>query len=94
MQKAIRSVVALMFLTSSAAAIAQEPAENIDRTRHGELAAAQTLVRQAFDRLTVAQQNNHNALGGHAGRAKDLLRQVNDEIRLAADAANKNPQSQ
>ena len=67
---------------------AQEPEQNIDPDRHGNLAAAQNLVVEAFDRITEAQQDNRYNLGGHAARAKDLLRQANDELRLAADAAN------
>ena len=67
---------------------AQEPEQNIDPDRHGNLAAAQRLVVEAFDRITEAQQDNRYNLGGHAARAKDLLRQANDELRLAADAAN------
>ena len=70
-------------------AIAQEPAQNISRMRHGNLAAAQDLARQAYDRLTAAQAANEFDLGGHAGRAKELLRQANDEIRQAATSANR-----
>lgn len=62
---------------------------NVSPDRHGNLAAAQELVRQAFDKLSAAQQANNDDLGGHAGRAKDLLRQANEEIKLAADAANR-----
>lgn len=76
-------------LAFSALLIAQEPVRNIDPARHGNLAAAQDLVRQAFDRITVAQQDNRYNLGGHAGRAKELLRQANEEIKAAAEAANR-----
>jgi len=70
-------------------AYAQEPVRNIDPARHGNLAAAQDLVRQAFDRITVAQQDNRYNLGGHADRAKELLRQANEQIKQAAEAANR-----
>ena len=73
---------------AASVAWAQEPEQNIDPDRHGNLAAAQNLVVEAFDRITEAQQDNRYNLGGHAARAKDLLRQANDELRLAADAAN------
>jgi hypothetical protein len=66
-----------------------EPVLNIDPQRHGNLAAAQRLVRDAFDRLTKAQQDNRYNLGGHAARAKELLHKANDEIKLAAEAANR-----
>ncbi len=67
---------------------AQEPLVNIDPARHGNLAAAQELTRQAFDKLTLAQQDHNYDLGGHVGRAKALLRQANQEIKLAADVVN------
>ena len=71
------------------AALAQEPVQNIDPQRHGNLAAAQGLVRQAFDRISAAQADNRYDLGGHAARAKELLRQANEEIKLSAEAANR-----
>lgn len=71
------------------AAWAQAPVLNIDPARHGNLAAAQQLVRQAYDRLSDAQAANEYRLGGHADRAKELLRQANEEIKLAAETANR-----
>jgi hypothetical protein len=65
------------------------PVLNVDPARHGNLAAAQELSRRAYDRLTVAQQDNRYDLGGHAARAKAILREVNEEIKLAAEAANR-----
>lgn len=73
----------------STALNAQEPVRNIDPARHGNLAAAQDLVRQAFNRITEAQQDNRYNLGGHAERAKELLRQANEQIKKAAEAANR-----
>ena len=87
--KFLKSATVALFLCATATpAMAQEPAENISATKHGNLAAAQTLVRQAFDRITAAQQDHNYDLGGHAGKAKDLLRQANDELKLAAESAN------
>jgi cellobiose-specific phosphotransferase system component IIA len=88
MMKVANVALALSLLVASAGALAQEPVQNIDPQRHGNLAAAQDLVRQAYDRLSVAQRENGNDLGGHAEKAKALLQQANLEIRLAADAAN------
>lgn len=88
MMKLAKAALAFALLAAAGSAFAQEPVQNIDPSRHGNLAAAQDLVRQAYDRLTVAQQENGNQLGGHADKAKELLRQANVEIRLAADAAN------
>lgn len=69
-------------------AFAQEPAQNIDPARHGNLAAAQNMVREAYDRVGTAQAINADQLGGHAARAKELMREANDEIKLAAIVAN------
>jgi hypothetical protein len=56
--------------------------------RHGNMRAAQELIQQAWQKVNEAQQDNNYNLGGHAGRAKDLLSQASEEIRLSADAAN------
>lgn len=81
----LAAVVAL----AACAVSAQVPVQNIDPERHGNLAAAQRLVVQAFERLSDAQVVNDYQLGGHVARAKDLLRQANEEIKLAAEAANR-----
>ena len=81
----LAAVVAL----AACAVSAQVPVQNIDPERHGNLAAAQRLVVQAFERLSDAQVANDYQLGGHVARAKDLLRQANEEIKLAAEAANR-----
>jgi hypothetical protein len=65
-----------------------EPVLNVSPYRHGNLAAAQELVRGAYDKLSEAQFANHDELGGHAARAKELLREAGDEIKLAAIVAN------
>lgn len=57
--------------------------------RHPNLLAAQRLINQAFDRITDAQQANEWDMEGHAARAKDLLGQAKEQIRLAAEAANR-----
>ncbi len=54
---------------------------------HPNLEAAQKLSQQAFERLEAAQKANEYELGGHAAKAKDLLKQANDEIKLAVGAA-------
>jgi hypothetical protein len=60
----------------------------VSPSRHGNLAAAQELVRGAYDKMSDAQYANHAELGGHAARAKELLREAGEEIKLAAIAAN------
>lgn len=68
---------------------AQKPAENVSKGRHPNL-AAQRLSQQAFEKITAAQQANEWDMQGHAAKAKDLLDQVNRELKLAAEAANRN----
>jgi hypothetical protein len=85
-----RIAASALLVAAAAAAAAPEPAQNIDPARHGNLATAQTLVRDAYDKLSAAQTANHGELGGHAARAKELMREANDEIKLAAIAANGN----
>ena len=82
------TLLAVIATVAACAASAQMPMQNIDPQRHGNLAAAQNLVVQAFERLSDAQAANNYQLGGHVARAKDLLRQANEEIKLAAETAN------
>jgi hypothetical protein len=89
MMKLIKPALIAAIAVSALPAIAQVPVQNVDPARHPELAAAQSLSRQAFDRLTAAQRANGYDLGGHASQAKALLLQANDEIKLAAISANR-----
>jgi hypothetical protein len=69
---------------------AQAPVVGIDPQQHGELAQAQSNLVQAYSDVVQAQRNNLSHLGGHAQRAKDLISQANEELRLAADRADAN----
>jgi hypothetical protein len=77
-------------LTCVSVTFAQAPVVNIDPHRHGNLAAAQNYIVQAYQKLDAAQRDNHDDLGGHAQKAKNLLTQADAEIRLAANVANSN----
>lgn len=55
---------------------------------HGNLRNAQENIVAAFEYIQQAQRANDNQLGGHAVRAKELLTEANEELRLAADVAN------
>jgi hypothetical protein len=68
---------------------AQHPPENVSPKHHPNLAAAQRLIDQAFNKITAAQNANEFDLGGHAAKAKDLLDQANKELKLAAETANR-----
>ena len=76
-------------LLIGAVAVAQPPAKNVSAGRHPNLAAAQRLSLQAYEKITAAQEANEFDLQGHAKKAKDLLDQVNSELKLAAQASNK-----
>jgi len=71
-------------------AVAQMPKDNVSGKKHPNLAAAQHLSQQAWEKVTAAQQANEWDMEGHAAKAKDLLDQVNRELKMAAEAANKN----
>jgi len=71
-------------------AIAEQPAQNVSKGKHPNLAAAQRLSLQAYEKITAAQQANEFDMAGHAAKAKTLLDQVNAELKQAAGAANKN----
>jgi hypothetical protein len=70
--------------------IAQQPVQNVNLNRPPNLAAAQRLSEQAYNKIIAAQQANEWDMEGHAQKAKDLLEQVNQQLKLAAEAANKN----
>lgn len=70
-------------------AIAQRPKENISGARHPNLAAAQRLSEQAYQKIIAAQEANEWDMHGHAQKAKNLLDQVNNELKQAAEAANR-----
>jgi hypothetical protein len=82
-------VLGLLLLTV-ALALAQKPKTNVSSAKHPNLAAAQQLSLQAFNKVTAAQEANEWDMQGHAAKAKDLLNQANSELKLAAGAANKN----
>jgi len=81
-------IVAVTCLALAGAAFAARPARNVSSERHPNIAAAQRLCAQAFDKITAAQQANEWDMNGHAKRAKELLVQVNDELKQAALTAN------
>ncbi len=69
------------------AVVFAQPPVNVG-DRHGNMRAAQQLIQQAWQKVDEAQKDNDYNLGGHAGRAKELLSQASEEIKLSAEAAN------
>ena len=76
-------------LSIGTVALAQ-PKRNVSAARHPNIAAAQRLSQQAYEKIVAAQQANEWDMQGHAQKAKELLDQVNNELRQAATAANRN----
>jgi hypothetical protein len=75
-------------LLAGGIAIAQ-PERNVSAARHPNIAAAQRLSQQAFEKIVEAQRANEWDMAGHAQKAKELLDQANRELKAAALAANK-----
>ncbi len=69
-------------------AFAQGPRVDVGE-RHGNMRAAQQMIQQAWQKVDAAQHDNNYDLGGHATRAKELLSQASEEIKLAAESANR-----
>mgnify|MGYP000995956843 CR=1 FL=1 len=89
MKARICAVGVSLILCLGGVAVAQRPKQNISEGRHPNLAAAQRLTEQAWRRVLDAQKANEWDLGGHAQKAKELLDQVNNELKLAAEASNR-----
>jgi hypothetical protein len=84
----VAAVIAGPLLGAQDAQAPQAPVVTIDPNRHGNLAAAQGDIVDAYQRIDMAQSANNDQLGGHAQKAKDFLSQANMELSLAADFAN------
>ena len=69
-------------------AVAQMPRDNVNPHKHPNLAAAQRLSQEAWEKITAAQQANEWDMDGHAAKDNELLNQVNRELKMAAEAAN------
>lgn len=87
--KTMLGIVLGAALVGGGMAVAQKPADNISGKKHPNLAAAQRLSQQAWEKVTAAQQANEWDMEGHAAKAKELLDEVNKQLKLAAEAANK-----
>jgi len=83
-------VVVAMLLIVGVVAVAQPPERNVSGKRHPNIAAAQRLCQQAWERIVDAQKANEWDMEGHAQHAKELLDQANRELKAAAQAANRN----
>lgn len=88
MKRAVIAVASCLMLAG--AAFAARPVRNVSPGRHPNIAAAQRLAAQAYEKITEAQRANEWDLKGHAQKAKELLEQANAELKQAAEASNEN----
>ena len=86
----VLAALAGLLLLIGGVALAQRPQRNVSPGRHPNIAAAQRLSQQAWQKIIAAQQANEWDMEGHAQKAKNLLDDVNRELKLAAGAANRN----
>jgi hypothetical protein len=88
MKTRIMFIAVVAVLGVAAVINAQKPARNISGSRHPNLAAAQTLLGKAYEKVVAAQKANEWDLGGHAEKAKALIDQASAELKLAAETSN------
>jgi F0F1-type ATP synthase membrane subunit b/b' len=88
--KSLAGIGLAVALIGGGVAVAQKPVENVSGKKHPNIAAAQRLSEQAYEKIVAAQQANEWDMEGHAQKAKDLLDQANRELKAAAETANKN----
>jgi hypothetical protein len=88
MKTRITLLAVIAILGVAAVIYAQKPRRNVSPIRHPNLAAAQTLLGQAYEKVVQAQKANEWDLGGHAEKAKTLIDQASSELKLAAEASN------
>ncbi len=63
--------------------------QDVSPRRHPNLFAAQRLIEQAMGKIDAAQAANEYDMGGHAAKAKEHLGRAYEEIKQAAEAANR-----
>lgn len=90
MRKIVHAGFLGALLLTGSVLYAAGPARNVSPARHPNLAAAQRLCHQAFEKTIAAQRANEWDLDGHAQKARDLLERASAELKLAAEAANRN----
>lgn len=59
-----------------------------NQERHPNLVEAQRLIERALEKVSAAQEANEFDMDGHAAKAKELLGQAREQIKMAAHAAN------
>ncbi len=57
---------------------------------HPNIIAAREDAQHAIEKMHAAQVANEYDMGGHAAKAEQLLKDAEKEMKMAAEAANKN----
>jgi hypothetical protein len=55
---------------------------------HPNLEAARNDLNKAWDHISAAQSSNEYDMGGHASKAKEMIGNAKEELRMAAETAN------
>jgi hypothetical protein len=84
----VRIALAMAMLSTGLAFAQKKPVRDISKRHHPNLAAAQRLSAQAYEKIVAGQKANEWDLDGHAQKAKDLLDQANRELKQAAEESN------
>ena len=86
----IKRVIAILsILMFCGVILSQEPVVNVDPARHPNIYQAQQLVAQANHYIVIAQKDNRYDMHGHAKKARQLLAEANEELKAAAEDANR-----
>jgi hypothetical protein len=88
MRNLLVSTILCAGLFCSGVTLAQAPVQNINKNKHPNLAEAQSHVAQAYNSVITAQKDNRYDMHGHAQNARNLLVQVSQELKLAAEDAD------
>jgi hypothetical protein len=83
----LKIVGTLVVLGAAGVAVAQGPVVDIGG-KHPNLRDAQQHLVAAFGKISDAQHDPHETLGGHGDRAKQLIMEADEELRAAANVAN------
>jgi hypothetical protein len=85
MKKYIGVIILGMLL---AIAVTLHAQGSVHAEQRANLAEARRLSKAAYDKILEAQRANEWDMGGHAEKAKHLLEQANEELRLAAESTH------
>lgn len=86
----IRVFFVLALLCVSVSYAQTKPIQDVNAKISPNLAAAQTYMVDAFNKLSAAQVINNFDMNNHAVNAKNLLIQASNEVSAAAKAAYAN----